>query len=72
MSELFEVPEVLSPKLAWLKKHRLKVFDNSPKGWMCRNAGWTKNASGDTEDEAILDYCERHNLKHWTLESRAP
>lgn len=67
MSELFEVPEVLSPKLAWLKKHRLKVFDNSPKGWMCRNAGWTKNASGDTEDEAILDYCERHNLKHWTL-----
>lgn len=68
MTDLFEVPENLSPKLAWLKKHRLKTADHGKDGWVCRNGGWTKVATGDTEDEAIVDYCERHNLKHWSLE----
>jgi len=31
-----------------------------------QNRQWL--GAGDTEDEAILDYCARHNLKHWTLE----
>ncbi len=67
MTTLFPVPESLSPKLVWLAKHRLHTKDMSGY-WLCRNGGWTKSAKGDTEDEAIIDYCARHGLKHWTLE----
>lgn len=70
MSELFPESETTadSPKLKWLKKHKLTVLDDSPKGWICRNGGWTKAVHGDTEDEAIINYCERYDVKHWTLE----
>ncbi len=67
MSDLFEVPEVLSPKLAWLKKHRLAT-EQRDSLWACHNGGRTQEKFGLTEDEAILYYCEWFNLKHWTIE----
>jgi len=70
MPDLFEIPESPSPKLVWLKKHRLSLnFIEHSQDWMCCNAGYTWQGRGKTEDEAILDYCERHGLKHWTLET---
>lgn len=65
--ELFSVPEVLSPKLAWLKKHRLAV-EKRDSLYACHNAGRTQEKFGLTEEEAIITYCEWFNLKHWTLE----
>lgn len=69
MSELFEdLPPSPSPKLAWLKKNRLST-GKTVNGWRCYNAGYTWIGVGQTEDEAILDYCHRHNLQHWTVEN---
>jgi hypothetical protein len=65
--ELFETPQHLSPKLAWLKKHRLAT-EEANGGWRCRNGGYTHEAYGVSEDEAILAYCDVYGLKHWTLE----
>lgn len=65
--DLFPVPEVLSPKLAWLKKHRLETFTRDGH-WVCANFGRTISTQGETEDEAIILYCEHCNLRHHSLE----
>ena len=70
MSEdLFPVPEVLSPKLAWLRKHGLTAERIGPDVFRCRNSAHTLTGEGQTEADAILDYCERHHLTHYSLES---
>lgn len=90
MTELFPVPESLSPKLAWLKKHGLMThFDvdliNLPESletedtcypWICSKrdsdpfayrAGASIIGVGVTEEEAIIDYCQKNDLKHWGI-----
>ena len=69
MPDLFPESETesLSPKLAWLKKHRLMTKEVAGL-WLCQNAGQTYSTCAETEAEAILGYCEKYSLKHWTLE----
>lgn len=63
-----------SPRLAWLKQHDLITtqqgypFTEHPLSWMCSNRAMTICGYGATEADAILDYCARHKIKHWTLQ----
>lgn len=76
--DLFPEARSLSPKLAWLQKHNLHTrLDTLPRSyigpcdrqpWICGNAGDTVCTFGDSEEEAILEYCEQIGLKHYSLE----
>lgn len=69
MTDLFPEAKADSPKLAWLKKHRLETYHyGGGDGWRCSNSGRTNEALGFTEEEAILAYCEKYGLKHYSLE----
>lgn len=68
---LFDVPETLSPRLAWMKKHGLTVAksdvadsdewvasdddDDDPEGY----------AVGKTQDEALVKYARKFGIKLW-------
>lgn len=67
MTSPFPLPDSPSPKLVWLKKHRLAV-EKRDSLFACHNAGRTRETFGLTEDEAILTYCELFNLRHYSLE----
>lgn len=75
---LFDVPECLSPKLAWLKKHGLETaFDagwqDKSEAWSCYPKGMKGELTphncglGETEEEAILSFCENIGVKHYSL-----
>lgn len=66
-SDLIPIEPSLSPKLLWLKKHHLETACKGTT-WVCRTYGYTREASAETEDDAILEYCAKHNIRHWTLE----
>lgn len=83
MSDLFEVPEMLSPRLAWMKKHKVKTeqtpknmvdeedeFGNTCAAWyaMFRVPGKTA-VGGDTEQDAICNFAKYHRLKLWNEEN---
>lgn len=82
-----DLPESLSPKLAWLKKHNLQTFyDAEAEGespetgeqiwpWIC----WKlvdgdpvdvrePYGTGQTEEDAILNYCEKTGTPHYSLQ----
>lgn len=84
-----DLPEVLSPKLAWIRANDVETEqlefggqecpetgDDIPR-WVCRKISpkgidlWRECeiGGGDTEDEAMLDYCTNANVKHWSIES---
>lgn len=68
----------LSPKLAWLTKHRLHTRkDTLPRGyigpanskpWTCANAARTVVAFGDTEEDACWSWCGTMGVTHWLME----
>ncbi len=65
MSELFDIPEHLSPRLQWLKRWGLTVVLNRMNGqYQCifdeENCGW-----GKTAEEACLDFCVTTHWPHW-------
>lgn len=79
--ELFEVPQHLSPRLAWIKRHRVvveRVNAETSGGfkWICRTehpplAGfWPPNSigGGETEDEAIADFAIAAGIRLWNEE----
>ncbi len=81
MSELlFDIPETLSPKLVWMRKHGVEIFQpasewigltvpetgETVQAWVCKGAG--VSAGGATGDDAIFDWCEKSGVKHWTVE----
>ncbi len=86
MTDMFpDLPEVLSPKLAWIKKHGLRtMFDDNMRGecpetgadlypWACCKEGktyspgdWPIIGVGDTEEEAIWDFCWKNDVKHYS------
>lgn len=78
MDELIPIPESLSPRLAWLKAHGLRTqIDDLPrcyKGpattqpWVCHNGTKIDCGFGDTEADAIFDYCQKFGVKHWLVE----
>jgi hypothetical protein len=83
--ELFKPSAVksLSPKLSWLKKHRLCTSCGDgvelSQTWLCSRLpapgkhavvlGPKDSGTGWTEEEAILDFCAKSGTKHWTLEA---
>jgi hypothetical protein len=72
MSELFDVPESLSPRLAWIKKHRATVHwseeDAEYYAYMgsCCSVDWY--GWGETEDDALFEMAKKRGLKLWNEE----
>ncbi len=64
MSELFQIEESLSPRLAWLRRHDLTTRKLPSGRWECvfdeENIG-----SGATEDESTIDFCLKTQLPHF-------
>jgi hypothetical protein len=63
---LFDVPEHLSPKLQWMRASHIETVCMGTE-WVCRTYGYTRGARGQTEEEAILAYCEKFGLRHYSL-----
>lgn len=78
MNELFEVPHTESPRLKWIKKHRVTVHENifKPTHSDDFRFAYTRRADspdacsgyGNTDDEAILDLAKRRGWKLWNEE----
>ncbi len=81
-SELFEVPESLSPKLKWMRAHGLVTeFDEelvhmpeSPETgetcypWVCYSCvDDMAYGFGESEEDAIADACSRLGLVHYSF-----
>lgn len=79
MDELFETEEQLSPRLAWMRKHNISTYrvphmEIEEEPW----CAWTGNfgeaietdefKTGQTEDEALLNFAKHHGLKLWNEE----
>ncbi len=62
MSDLFPIEESLSPKLKWLREHKLATFKNAAGKW-----GVAPIFTATTEDEAIIDYAQEHGLAHYSV-----
>lgn len=78
---LFDIPETLNPRLAWMRKTGVQVFFNEglDRPWEC----WTGNrdeaiddeafngifgdkmGTGPDEDAAITDWARKNNVKLW-------
>lgn len=92
MSELFDIPESLSPKLKWLKEHGLETayfpensdLPESPETgetcypWICyseldseRYNPDFKPGVGETEEDAIWNYCRKNALPHYSHETKS-
>jgi hypothetical protein len=93
--DLFYVPRVLSPRLRWMKRHKVLLFLSLPDDPVLRcwfaafdcgdwpgyegaadyfaheiaAHGDSRIGEGRTDDEAILDLCEKRQVRHWTLEA---
>lgn len=74
MSELFDISESLSPRLAWMRKHGIQTLE----GFDCvdqvpvwaafpdeADIGKGTACDGDTEMEAIEKLAGRLNIKLW-------
>lgn len=56
-----------SPKLAFIKKHDLRVVKLDSGRWRCWLTDQTFGV-GATEAEAIIDFCIKTGIKHYSLE----
>ena len=76
---LFPPPESLSTKLAWLKKHDIEIREEplprnpmygpkNAKPIVCCDAQRRICGFGESEEEAILDWCAMTEITHYTLE----
>lgn len=65
MSDLFDIPISLSPRLRWLRDHDLVLRETVTGAWECvlnqENIG-----RGATADEACVNFCLKTKLPHWT------
>lgn len=64
MDDLFPIPESLSPKLAWLRRHDLTLRKMPNDTYRCELNDETFGA-GATQEEAIEDFCVKTRLRHW-------
>ena len=71
---LFDMPETPSPRLQWMREHDLKTLPNIWDEFEDRErwAAYTGTIDdfpelhfGDTEDEAIVAFAKKQNLKLW-------
>ena len=75
--ELFHIDESLSPRLAWMRQHRIQTSESDlfkltqhGKPWAAWISGKRTKAvaqytTADTEDEAIIALAKKINLKLW-------
>jgi len=73
MTELFDIEESKSPRLAWIEKHQIVTLRGKPDSW----AAWLSARSaraeqaigyGESEDEAIADLAIKLGLRLWNEE----
>jgi hypothetical protein len=73
---LFDIPETLSPRLRWLNKHGIQTYKSpyveaGDEPWAAWQGELTEAinadtlATGETEDEAIVNYCKRNGIQLW-------
>lgn len=67
-SDLFPAPYSPSPRRQWLERHNLVLDEPSPNEHRCRNHAHTRSVTAPTQDEAIIAFCERYDLKHYSIE----
>lgn len=87
-----EIQQVLSPKLAWVKRHDVVILYDKldPACWFVGLREWhamAKNArdffaketayngdlrigEGDTEEDAICDFCIKNDIAHYNIETK--
>jgi hypothetical protein len=76
MDELFDIPEIKSPRLIWLDRHGIKVIalktrNESHNRWMAyRHDGDFISASayGPMQDDAITSLAVKLGLRLWNEE----
>ena len=76
MTELFDIEESKSPRLAWIEKHQIVTLRGKPDCW----AAWLNMRPtidqiigyGESEDEAIADLAIKMGMRLWNEEYPAP
>lgn len=65
MTDLFDIPENLSPRLKWQREHCIHVFGpcTPTERWEAVKGGVT--GYGDTEDEALIALARKLEIKTW-------
>jgi hypothetical protein len=69
MSELFDIPQSLSPRLSWMDEHGIwtrKIglnAEDSSEMWQAEASGFT--ARGPDEDSAIVALAQMMGIKLW-------
>lgn len=66
-SLLIDVPENLSPKLQFLKEQGLFTKKTSKSRWKCEPVDAPQKGVGRNEEDAIIDYCEKNQIKYYKL-----
>lgn len=66
-NELFPASSVasLSPRLKWLERHGLVTRRLENGRYVC-HLDDSNEGRGESEDDAISDFCVKHKLKHYT------
>ena len=64
MSDLFDLPVSLSPRLAWLERHGLTLTRLESGRYECALDAETF-ARGEDEEEAIVNFCVKTKLRHY-------
>jgi hypothetical protein len=74
MATLFPIKESLSPKLAWIKKHKIKTMYSEGEGY-CAYVGDIATACdecsigwGDDMDDALVELARKKGLLMWNEE----
>ena len=69
MNELFNIPETLSPRLAWMRRHGINsrlMPDDTWYVWNYSGLGHSlKQGRGNTEDEALTALAKQAGIKLW-------
>ncbi len=64
MSDIFEIPESLSPRLRWLRDHQLTIQKLENGKYEC-SLDESTFGIGDTAEEACVQFCILTQLPHW-------
>jgi hypothetical protein len=64
--ELFQIEPTLSPKLRWLERHGLTVTKLPTGRYECALDDVTV-ATGDSEEDACLEFSLKFKLPHWSM-----
>lgn len=74
--QLFDVPETLSPKLKWMRKHNIETGelenDDGDKwtAWLQPDGGGIPSTfcGGQTEEEALVSLALELGIKDWRMQ----